>query len=380
MALRIGIDARLWGINNTGIGRYIESLFSRVIELDKENEYVFFVSEPDVVPKRENVSTVIVRVPHYSLSEQIIMTDHFERAQLDVLHIPHFNAPLLYKGKMVVTIHDLIKHYSKGSDTTTRSPILYWPKYLAYRLLFSQVARKAQKIIVPTEYVAKDLAKNEKIKDSKIEVIYEAVADSFNNTKANQKNAFELINKLGVRKPYLVYTGALYPHKNIEVVLRALAAHNNDKELDFTLVIVCARNAFAERIKKKILEYKLADQVIFAGFLSDQELIDLYSEAFCLVHPSKMEGFGLTGLEAMSKGLPVISSNSTCLPEVYNDACLYFDPDNEAQLIENLMQLKTSSKLYDELVDRGKKQAARYKWSDAAKKTISLYEEVAKRS
>ena len=124
-------------------------------------------------------------------------------------------------------------------------------------------------------------------------------------------------------KPFLVYTGNLYPHKNVGVLIQAA------ERLKINVDIVCARSVFERRLTK-------SSYVRYLGRLSDQDLIKLYKQASAFVFPSLIEGFGLTGLEAMSVGLPVLASNATVLPEIYGDAAVYFDPRSQDQFVHQL--------------------------------------------
>ncbi|EKD53159.1 MAG: mannosyltransferase B-like protein, partial [uncultured bacterium] len=125
--MRIGIDARLYGLEHAGLGRYVMKLVENVLSSDKKNDYVLFLRSKyqNEFEGNKNVKTVVCNVPIYGLAEQVILPFFFAKENLDLLHVPHFNAPLFYPGKFILTVHDLIKHDSKGPATTTRRPWLY---------------------------------------------------------------------------------------------------------------------------------------------------------------------------------------------------------------------------------------------------------------
>ena len=375
--MRIGIDARLYGPEHTGLGRYITNLVNNLLATDKENEYVIFTSSShqNDFKSQKKLKVVVTNIPIYSFSEQLILPFIFAKQKLDLLHSPHFNAPLLYPGKLVVTIHDLIKHKSKGSETTTRNPLIYQIIRLGYHFLSFVIVKKAVKIIVPTEYVKKELQQVLGVKPEKIKVTYESAESGIKKINIDRQSAKSLLSKYGLMQPFLVYTGNVYPHKNLDILIEAVVEHNKNREVDLALAIVCARSVFQERLKKKVDQLHAGNQVKMLGFVEDQELSKLYSLAFCLVHPSKMEGFGLTGLEAMSVGLPVISSNASCLPEVYGQACLYFDPNSKKDLIEKIEQLIKDANLRKNLSRLGLLQAKKYSWKKTVNQTIEIYKE-----
>lgn len=144
------------------------------------------------------------------------------------------------------------------------------------------------------------------------------------------------------------------------------------------LAISCARSVFYDRLQKKINDSGLSNSVKLLGFVTDEDLSKLYSLAMCLIHPSKMEGFGLTGLEAMKLGLPVISSNATCLPEIYGDAAKYFSPDNVSELVKIIDNLMQSPDLRHELSIRGELRSKRYSWYKLGKETRDVYQKISK--
>jgi glycosyltransferase involved in cell wall biosynthesis len=369
--MKIGIDARLYGLENAGIGRYITNLVDQLVETDSSNQYHLFVKKDyaDLFADYDNVEVSVINTPHYSVREQLI---NWKKYQLDLLHVPHFNAPLAYSGKLVLTIHDLIKHHSTGAETTTRNQALYGVKRLGYLTLTKLVAKRADKIICPSNWVRDDIVKTLKVNPDRIEVIYEAVAADF-GTAVGEVETKKLMASHKLSKPFLVYTGSIYPHKNVDLLLEAIKRRNQISELDFSLAVVCARNIFWQRLETKVKQMGLEADVKLLGFLSDQELAGLYKHAYALVQPSKMEGFGLTGLEAMKLGLPVLAAKATCLPEIYGDAAVYFNPNSVDDFIDKLSKITQNRRLYQELSLKGKKHVKNFSWKKAAKETIAVY-------
>ncbi len=364
--MKIGIDARLFGPRHTGIGRYVKNLIDHLLELDHQNKYVLFGNPADLSDylKYNNVTLVKFTPRPYTLAEQLIGTVIFSWHRLDLLHVPHFNAPLLYPGKLVVTIHDLIKHLSTGQLTTTLPSWQYWLKHFFYRLTIYLDVHKAKQIIVPTQYWKNELISRYHLNPKKIHVTYEGVDWHF--SKADQSDAKKLLTQFSLNKPFIIYTGNLYPHKNVDLLVQAVHSFNKTHDHKLTLALICGRSVFHQRIKESEFIKPL-------GFVPDEDMSDLYSQAIALVQPSLIEGFGLTGLEAMMVGLPVISSNASCLPEVYQDAALYFDPYDADDLVLKLEQITTDRKLRDTLIVEGLKQVKLYSWKKMAKETLEVY-------
>jgi glycosyltransferase involved in cell wall biosynthesis len=379
--MRIGIDARLYGLEHAGLGRYVLKLVENVLKLDKKNNYVLFLTSKhaDEFRGKKRVKVVVADVPIYSFAEQAVLPFIFAKEKLDLLHVPHFNAPLFYFGKYVLTIHDLIKHESKGMGTTTRKPFLYFIKRAGYLTLTGLITRRAETIIVPSKYVKDDVARKLNVPLDKIVVTYEAVASSLKEVVLSSQEKLETLAKYNLTQPFIIYTGSVYPHKNVDVLIDAVEKHNKVREVDVQLAISCARSVFWERTNKKIADKKLEPWVKMLGFLDDSEVSKLYSLALALVHPSKMEGFGLTGLEAMSVGLPVISSNASCLPEVYGDAAMFFNPDSVDDLVDSLDEIIKDSQLREDLSVKGYLQARKYSWKKMGEETIAVYKEIFKK-
>ena len=367
MQPHIVIDARLYGPHHTGIGRYTKNLLLALKKTPDFDQYRFsLLVYKKLLPQIKKdlglkFSYIATDIPHYSLAEQIKLPGLLRQLKPDLVHFTHFNKPVLYFGKSVVTIHDLIKHFYKGRGTTTKNPLFYWPKYLAYRLLTSIVIRTSRHLIVPSNFWKKYLNRHT---STPVTVTPEAVDPKFLTPTPNQ---------LSPPQNYLLYTGNLYPHKNIDIILRAL-----QKLPHLHLKIIAKKNIFHHRLSQQVEKIKLQKQVQFLGFLPDSHFQKLYSQALALIHPSFMEGFSLTGLEAMALNCPVISSNSSCLPEIHGNSVLYFNPHQPSQLISQIKKLQKSKTLRQKLIRLGHQQVKKYSWSTTAKKTLTIYQKVLK--
>lgn len=355
MKKHIVIDARLYGPKHTGLGRYTKNL---LLHLPPKYRYTLLIY-PELAKQIKTdlgskFNYVITNIRHYSPSEQIRLPLLLHSLKPDLVHFTHFSKPLLYWGKSVVTVHDLIRHFSKGQQTTTRSPLLYWPKYLGY-LLQSRLIFRRDHIIVPSAYWQNYLINQYHLPKNRITVTHEAVDPEFINhhspiTVHQSQN-------------YLVYTGNLYPHKNLQVILQAL------KQLpDLKLKIICGRSVFDQKVT--------SPQVEFLGFVSDSDFAKIYHQALALIHPALIEGFSLTGLEAMALSCPVIASNATCIPEIYGPAALYFDPHQPQQLVDQIIRLRQSSKLRQQLIKLGHQQVKKYSWTNTALQTLKVYDQL----
>lgn len=360
----IGIDARMFGLEHAGIGRYVENIVNRLLTDPHYNYYIITHPKHAAHFKKLPCTAIETTIRHYSFAEQIKLARILNQLPIDLLHVPHFNIPMLYRRPFVVTIHDILWHQVKGGSVTTLNPLLYSIKYLGYKATVKHAVYDSEAILVPSAYVKKQVRRTYPlIPDSKITVIHEGYTPI-------KKTAPPTVTISG---SYLLYVGSLYPHKNVPTLLSSLTHINRQAAKPLQLVIVGSRNIFTKQIWEKVKALGLESLVHFVGYQTDAQLQTLYKHALCLVHPSTSEGFGLTGIEAMAAGCPVIAADATALPEIYGKAALFFEPYNTHQLIEHIKTLKNQSHTRQQLIEKGFKQAKQFSWDRAAQETAHIY-------
>lgn len=367
--MKIAIDARLYGFKHAGIGRYVENLISQLARLDEKNHYVI-ITHPKTELKKlpKNAKVIRSNTRHYTLKEQTSFLSVLNNCNADVYHIPHFNVPVLFNKPFIVTIHDLLWHEKIGLQSTTLSPLTYVLKYAGYRLTVKAAVHKASHIVVPTNSVKQTLIQTLHVPNEKISVTYEAPDELFSRPVSKQP----LPKQFNLPSPYIIYTGSLYPHKNVSILLTVLNALP-----DLHLAIASARTVFWEKFKAEVDQAGLRERVHLLGFVPDSQLQQLYTKATALILPSQSEGFGLTGLEAMATGLPVIATDTPILSEVYGSAAILVNTANADEICEAIKKLHANNKLRSRLIELGKIQAKQYSWQTMAAQTLSLYHKVA---
>jgi glycosyltransferase involved in cell wall biosynthesis len=252
-----------------------------------------------------------------------------------------------------------------GYTRASRFPAwLHKAGMVLYRFLFWWSHKKSNRIIVPTEFVRDDLAKLQPFTRKKSVVTYEASGTPISGKSEPLK---------GVKRPFIFHLGAPYPHKNIE---RLIKAFSKLKKTNPDLQLILPGN-MKDQFKKDFAQWVGAslekDSIHAPGFITDAELKWLFENAECYVLPSLSEGFGLPGLEAMMYGCPLVSSNSTCLPEVYGTAAEYFDPRDVDDIAAKAGKVISSKQLQKKLAAKGKKQVAKYSWPKMAQETLEIY-------
>lgn len=364
----IVIDARLYGPKHTGLGRYTKNLLVALKKLPDFTKYKFtLLVYPELLSEistdlKDSYRYVPTTLKHYSLLEQIFLPVLLSKLKPDLVHFTHLDKPIFYLRPSIVTVHDLIRHFSRGKDTTTHHSFFYQIKYYGY-LFMTKVVFLTSHLIVPSNYWRNFIIDKYNFPENKITTTYEAVDPEFMDGSSTAGPA--------APQNYIIYTGNLYPHKNINVIIEALQSLPGLK-----LKIICARSVFQDRLEKLISRNKLQDQVEFLGFVADHQFKQIYSHALALVHPSLIEGFSLTGLEAMAMNCPVISSNSSCMPEIYGDSVLYFDPHEPRELVEKIQLLQNTPSLRSKLIELGRKQIKKYSWTKTAQKTFASYRQL----
>lgn len=376
--MRIGIDARMYGPKQGGLGRYIEQLIKKLEKYDSENEYIIFLRKKnwdEYHPENPKFKKILADVRWYGLAEQIKMPKIINQQKVDLMHFPHWNVPYFYKEPFIVTIHDLLLLHYPTKKASTLGPITYWFKNLAFKKVLQHAASKAKQIISPCEFTRQDINQTLNVPLEKIVVTYLAPSDY--SPLSNPGLSRELRRKYNITKPYALYVGVAFPHKNLEGLIKAWEIFEKKYTDKFQLILVGKKNFFYDRLINSEL-FKKSKNVIYTDYLNDSELSEIYSGARLYVFPSLYEGFGLPPLEAMQHEIPVISSNSTCLPEILGDSAYYFDPHNYNQIADAIYMGFTDEKLREKLINSSKNTIQKYSWDSTAKETLIIYKRFSK--
>ncbi len=364
MTKHIVIDAR---IRRASTGRPVDRLLERLQVLDTTNTYTILLAPTDDWrPKSRRFKTVACRYRQFSFNplQQITFAYHLYRLKPDLVCFTMTGQqPLFYFGAQITFTHDLTMfQYARAG----RLPEwLHRLRMLGYRLLFWQAHRKAKKILVPSQYVRDAVAKRHLFTNRRLVVTYEA-----SDSPAAKAEPLE-----GITEPFILHVGSPFPHKNIERLIEAFGLLKG-KHPDLRLVLAGKREYYFKQLEKQCRTSPVHDSIHFTGFVSDAELKWLYEHAEAYVLPSLSEGFGLPGLEAMAHGCPLVSSNATCLPEIYGDAARYFDPENIEEMAQKIHEVLANPKLRQDLIGKGRKQIKKYSWRRMTEQTLETYHDV----
>lgn len=359
----IVIDAR---IRRASTGRPVDRLLHYLQELDTTTRYSVLLEPHD--PYRfvsDNFTAVPCPYKQFSLNplKQIAFSRFLKKLKPDLVHFTLTGqAPLFYSGKNVTITHDLtMLRYARAG----RLPKwLHSLRMIGYRWLFKKGNRSAARIMVPTNFVKEDLTKYLPSVGGKITVTYEA------GEPPMPVKSIPLGK--GLKKPFIFHVGSPFPHKNIQNLVMAFEKLK-ETHPKLKLVLAGKKEHYFVELEKWLEGREYSEDILLPGFISDGELKWLYENAECYVLPSLSEGFGLPGLEAMAHSCPVVSSNATCLPEVYGKAAVYFDPENTEDMARAVDKVLASRQLQKELVEKGQKQLAKYSWEKMSKQMLEIY-------
>lgn len=370
--MRIGIDCRMYSINFTGIGRYVYELINNLAEIDSsgQNQYILFFNPREYErfnPPASNFHKVRVDAPHYSLKEQWHFCKKLKAKKLDLMHFTHFNAPILYKGPFIVTIHDLTLSFFPGKKMRK------WYHRLAYQLVIKHSVKKSKKIIAVSNHTQDDLVKLFKVPSEKIKVIYEGVnKEFFQKTLDKEKDL--ILEKYNIKKPFFLYTGVWRDHKNLVNLIKAFKLFREQNQVKAQLVITGKENPYYPEVKKTTSRLGLENDIIFPGLVHENELVALYQAAKLYTFPSFYEGFGLSLLEAMSCELPVVASNTSCIPEICGeDNAVFFDPHKPQAIADTIYSVYSNHALQAKLKKNGLERVKKFSWAKMAEESHNLY-------
>jgi len=359
--LKIGIDCRMYSKKFTGIGRYINQLILNLSKIDKTNQYILFLNKDDFQELKapsENFTKVLVDASHYSFKEQTKFLIELYKQRLDIMHFTNFNQPLLYLKKQITTIHDLTLHFYPGRKF--KSPIYR----LAYKLIMFLGILKSKEIISISENTKQDLIKFYPHSKKKISVIYNGIDTSF--IDKSQKPAKN-------KKEYILYTGNWREHKNLPNLIKAVHLLKTNYNFKGQLTLTGNPNPLYPEPLELIKKFHLEKTVNQVGLVSEKKLKELYENATIYAFPSLYEGFGLPILESFACQTPVACSRIACLPEIAQNAAIYFDPTSPSDIAEKLNKLLQNKQLQEDLIQKGKVRLKHFSFLKMTKQTHQLY-------
>lgn len=381
--MKIGIDART--ILNPaqeetpGVGHYASNLIRTLLEIDKKNQYVLFfdrrISDEDL-SRFQKAKAKVKYFPFHQYKKflpgvysELLIAAAIKKEKLDIFHSPKHALPLAYRGKCLITVHDLAVF--KRPQLFSKKGVSQAKKALASTL------KKCQKIIAVSQATKNDINEIFKIPKNKIEIINNGLDKIFHRVPS-EKETRKVLDKYKISGKYILFLGTLEPRRNIPRLLEAYLSLKQREPLDCKLVLAGKEGWLASEFRQMVSDFGLKEDVIFTGYVPPQELNSLLRKAEVFIFPSLCEGFGMSVIEAMAAGLPVIASNVSSLPEVADKAALFVNPYDIKGMAEAIRKLLKNKGLRKRLIEKGKKNSQRFNWQKCAHQTLAVYKKVAK--
>jgi glycosyltransferase involved in cell wall biosynthesis len=378
--MRICIDSRnLIKLSKTGgTGEYVRNLLLNLSMIDRENRYILFLNylrSRNVAFVKEynkdNFHTKACRIP-LQLTEYFFSRIHLPIellvGKVDIFHGTDFDLPGQLRGKSVITVHDLM--YLHYPEVLKKEWVEHYKRNLKWSL------NRADMIISVSNFVKKDIIDNFNVSRDKVRVVHNGISEKFSLPK--ESNRDYIMKKYGIDHPYILFVGTLEPKKNLCRLVEAFGSFIKTTRKRFSLVLAGGEGYlnYKEKIENTVHRLSLDNEVIFTGYIKDEDLPGLYKCSELFVFPSIFEGFGIPPLEAMASGIPVVASNAASLPEVVGDAGILVDPLNTDALSDAISSALLDSDLRNGLIQKGLERAGLFSWASTARKTLDLYNEL----
>jgi glycosyltransferase involved in cell wall biosynthesis len=377
--VKVAIDIRR--INEFGVGTYSRNIVRALSRLDQKNSY-FLIGSPEKVaemgPLTPNFHSVPLLRADNTLKGYLECRANIRRLQCDLVHIPHlFSLPRSLPCPYVMTVHDVLEHMYRAREHSSlrRSLHFHWT---------SRVLRGALRIFAVSRFTKSEIEELFGIPEERIEVVYNAIDERFLRGHSSEADRQMLAERYLINHPFLLYAGRISPHKNVVRIIEAFAALKAELEKEgkfpgLKLIIIGDELSKHPDLRRTVIRGGVQNDVRFMGFVPIEVLRIFYDAAKLFVFPSLYEGFGLPPLEAMAHGTPVVTSNTSSLPEVVGNGAVLVNPENVFEIMRALHRVLLDQALREKLKQRGYIQAKKFSWDASARQILDVYYQVAER-
>ena len=375
--MRVAIDIRR--MTEFGVGTYTRNIVRALGRLDAESKFFLLgptekVAEIGSLPS--NFQTVPLLANESTFKSFLDYRANLKRLNCDLVHIPHlFWLPRNLPCPYVMTVHDLLDHMYRARDQSGLRRSLHF--FLTHRAL-----KGAARIFAVSNFTKSEVEKLFDIDSDRTEVVYNAIDERFLRGHASEADRQLLAERYLINHPFLLYAGRISPHKNVVRIIEAFSALKAELEKEelfpgLKLIIIGDELSKHPDLRRTVVRSRMQNDVRFMGFVPIEMLRVFYDAAKIFVFPSLYEGFGLPPLEAMAHGTPVVTSNTSSLPEVVGNAAVLVNPENVFEIMRALHRVLLDQALRDKLKVRGYEQAKRFSWDASARQILRVYHEIA---
>jgi glycosyltransferase involved in cell wall biosynthesis len=374
--MKIGIEAqRIFRKKKHGMDMVALELIKALQISNTPHKFVVFVKDDEdntCVKSSANVEIVVLPKAPYPIWEQILLPRAAKQHQVDLLHCTSNTAPLFLPVPLVLTLHDIIYlekiNFDQGS--------IYQKFGNLYRKWnVPLIVRKAKKIITVSNFERERIISYFGLNKDLVQTVYNGVGVHFKKIVDEQK-LIETKAKYNLPNEFIFFLGNTDPKKNVVGVLKAISILKNAGKLPCKLLMLDINRAYLNSLAKEIGDSSVVDEIQFTGYVANSELPAIYSQATLFLYPSKRESFGIPLVEAMRCEVPIITSNTSSMPEIVADAALICDPFDANSIANAITTLYNNKELQQRLIAKSLKRSKLFTWKENADQTIKIYESV----
>lgn len=370
--MKIAIEAqRIFRSNKHGMDFVALESIRELQKIDKENEYYIFVSPGTdrCLKETSNMHIIEVHCPTYPLWEQIALPRAVAKVKADLLHCTSNTAPVFCPVPLVLTLHDIIFLEPRQSGNKSWYQNLGWHYR---RLIVPQILPKCKKIITVSHFERNRIKNKLQLSDDQIITVYNGYSKHF----YPQKEPTAIIKKYINTKKYIFFLGNTDPKKNVPRTLKAYRLYLKNSTVQLPLLIADIAESVLDSLLKELQMESIKPHIVCPGYIPNTDLPYLYSAAFTFLYTSLRESFGIPLLEAMACGTPVITSNTSSMPEIGGMGAILIDPLNEKEIAEKILLLEKDAEFYATQVSYGLNRAKEFSWENTAKNILHIYHNI----
>ena len=370
--MRIGIEAqRIFRKNKHGMDFVVLQEIKELQKIDTKNEYFVFVApgEDRCLEDTHNVHIMEIGSNIYPIWEQSTLPHAAKELDLDMLHCTSNTAPIHCDIPIILTLHDIIFLEPRSKFNLSIYQNLGW---LYRRIVVRRILNKCMRIITVSEFELDNIVSKLSIPRERMAMIYNGYTEWFKPATESDFTFQKYIDSAG----YFFFLGNTDPKKNTERTLIAYAKYLEKSEFKRKLLLADLDRAYLSEILIRNHIEHIRKMIVIPGYIVNQDLPNIYNNAFAFLYPSLRESFGIPLLEAMACGTPVITSNTSSMPEIGGPNAILINPENPDEITEKMLLLETDTEFYSRQEEIGLHQAAQFSWQQTAEQLLSLYEEV----
>ena len=374
--MRIGIEAqRIFRKNKHGMDYVVLEEIRELQKIDTRNEYFVFVApgEDKCLEDSKNVHIMEIGGDFYPLWEQVTLLKAANELNLDMLHCTSNTAPIRCKIPLILTLHDII--FLEPRDKTNKS--FYQNMGWFYRrLVVPRILKKCKRIITVSNFERNNILSKLDIPQERITMIY----NGYNQWFRPVEDAYQVYKKYIDSPGYFFFLGNTDPKKNTERTLIAYSKYLEKSDIKRKLLMADLDKTYLNSIIERNHIENILHQIVMPGYIVNKDLPYIYNKAFAFLYTSLRESFGIPLLEAMACGTPVITSNTSSMPEIGGPDAILINPEDPDEIAEKMLQLEKDETLYQQQKEMGPKRAQYFSWQQTAEQLLNLYESVYKRN